>query len=243
MLNASTINMVLFYVIIPTLFIIAMFWYDLKYNDLNKFNSELNSKNKSEIKSEIKTEKFVDIAADSELSKYGISESKNPNNTFVNFHFHAAPNGFLIIGDFILIWGSSNSKKRAYFPLDLLRPPAGAVAIPYNRGGGKTNLRIDKIDVQSVKTYNKACERPFLYLAYGPYHGFGPGGFSNNFRGVRITANEDDVHDRVQRSRTDEWNNKERFMHLYDTTHGIRRTDPIPYPPKCSGSSGPCCIM
>ena len=131
--------------------------------------------------------------------------------TFHNFHFHAADQGFLRIGGFLMQWGmgghwgnnrgSNAPMRRAYLPTPYAIDEAfqSVVCLPFIRGSrGKYSLRVNRLRATYFRLDDaQRCETPYLFLTMGL-------GFSRYTMDqetaqwdsrVRITYNEGELDD------------------------------------------------
>lgn len=143
----------------------------------------------------IRIESFYNKQLDSETKRFESARDrsgKGTHTTFLNFHFHAADAGFLLIGDFLLQWGLGGEQlkgQRSRTTGDFVRSfhPSkgmGVVTMPIGSGGGQSNLRVRGIGKDYFRVKLNPCEHPYFFLAYGFVS------VKDHEMGVKITYNK-----------------------------------------------------
>lgn len=121
---------------------------------------------KAKAKAGTDTEGFYqDITRDDRPDVYGI---ENLSTTFPSFWFHAEPNGFLWIGDFLLQWVQAKGNE-IFFMLEF-DIPMGTFTTSYALNtGGKSALSplFYELTPGGVKLQGTRCEHPQFTLSYG----------------------------------------------------------------------------
>ena len=127
--------------------------------------------------------------------------------TFHNFHFHAADQGFLRIGGFLMQWGmgghwgDNRQRRNGYLPTPYAIDDAlqSVVCLPFIGGSkGRYSLRVRRLRATHFALSDaQRCETPYLFLTMGL-------GFSRYTMDqkniawdsrVRITYNEGELDD------------------------------------------------
>lgn len=97
-----------------------------------------------------------------------VFKDKNITTSFPAFWFHAEPNGFLWIGEFLLQWVQSRGNK-VHFMLDF-DIPIGTYSTSYalNTGGdSKVSPLFHNLTQHGVELQGTRCEHPQFTLSYG----------------------------------------------------------------------------
>lgn len=88
----------------------------------------------------------------------------NPGTTFPIFDFHAEPQGYLQVGQFLLNWGGGDHSGTFSRPFD---SSFSAVCTPRRGGGGEDNIKVTNLTTSGLNIFANGCERPSNFLACG----------------------------------------------------------------------------
>lgn len=125
-------------------------------------------------------ERFLSLDVD---SRPDYNRFTNQGTTFPIFDFHAEPQGYLQIGQFLLNWGGGDHTGTFSRPFDI---SFSAVCTPRRGGGGEDNIKVTNLTTLGLNLRANSCERPNNFLACG-YKKMNELGFA---KVSRITVND-----------------------------------------------------
>lgn len=108
-------------------------------------------------------EQFLSLDRDPDQDFDRIRQGRS---TFHTFDFHAEPQGYIQIGQFLLNWGMSDHTGNFSRPFEYNSAYA-AVATPRRNGGGEDNIKVSSLSSSYLKLRANGCERPSNFLACG----------------------------------------------------------------------------
>ena len=112
-------------------------------------------------KKEKEKERFLSLDVD---SRPDYNRFTNQGTTFPIFDFHAEPQGYLQIGQFLLNWGGGDHSGTFSRPFD---NSFSAVCTPRRGGGGEDNIKVTNLTTSGLNLRANGCERPSNFLACG----------------------------------------------------------------------------
>lgn len=107
-----------------------------------------------------KQENFEDIY----LSDIDGERNEIKRSTFPTFDFHAARDGHVQLGEFLMNWGMCSKKGQFTKPFT---DAYGGLATPNNNNSGLDNVKVRDVSDDAISLRVESCERPVYFFAWG----------------------------------------------------------------------------